>query len=162
MQVETVDSLYPGRASISATLDMLITLLHLGRTGWLNVLQERDESKIYLQNKLEEFAEEIGEIPIVVPGNDISFGLMLNSLSANASLLGAMLFQRCASGARVIVPGTVKKVSGIGFNNYGSSSDEYPHAYMTIAAALGANLREIDTFFDRLRKALITYKKQQK
>jgi hypothetical protein len=34
---------YPGRAGVSAHLDVFITLLHLGQQGWLKVLQEREE-----------------------------------------------------------------------------------------------------------------------
>lgn len=34
---------YPGRAGVSAHLDLLMTLLHLGQQGWMQVLQDREE-----------------------------------------------------------------------------------------------------------------------
>ena len=43
MQVERVNSLYPGRASMAPLLDLLITLLHWGAAGWQQVLQQREE-----------------------------------------------------------------------------------------------------------------------
>jgi O-phospho-L-seryl-tRNASec:L-selenocysteinyl-tRNA synthase len=34
---------YPGRAGVSAHLDLLMTLLHLGQQGWLKLLDEREQ-----------------------------------------------------------------------------------------------------------------------
>lgn len=39
--VDRVNAAYPGRASGSPMLDLLITLLHWGATGWTKVLQAR-------------------------------------------------------------------------------------------------------------------------
>lgn len=47
--VEAVSSGYPGRASASAHVDLGITLLHWGRSGWLKVLGERESLFAYLQ-----------------------------------------------------------------------------------------------------------------
>ena len=37
--VDSVNAAYPGRASASPMLDMLMTLLYWGREGWLKALQ---------------------------------------------------------------------------------------------------------------------------
>ena len=37
--VDRINSAYPGRASNSPMLDLLITLLHLGASGWTKMLQ---------------------------------------------------------------------------------------------------------------------------
>jgi len=37
--IEAVNSAYPGRASATPMLDLLITLLHWGASGWQNALQ---------------------------------------------------------------------------------------------------------------------------
>lgn len=40
---------YPGRAAAAAHVDLMITLLHLGERGWLQVLSERKQMFRYLQ-----------------------------------------------------------------------------------------------------------------
>jgi hypothetical protein len=47
--VEAVSSAYPGRASASAHIDLAITLLHWGRSGWLKALAEREALFTYMQ-----------------------------------------------------------------------------------------------------------------
>lgn len=47
--VDTVSKAYPGRASASAHIDLAMTLLHWGRSGWQRVLAEREELFVYLQ-----------------------------------------------------------------------------------------------------------------
>ena len=41
--VEDISKSYPGRASMSPLLDLLITLLHLGAEGWTGLLKSREE-----------------------------------------------------------------------------------------------------------------------
>lgn len=53
VQVERVNSLYPGRASMAPLLDLLITLLHWGEEGWRGVLQRREELYIYALHALQ-------------------------------------------------------------------------------------------------------------
>lgn len=52
-QVDRVNSLYPGRASMSPLLDLLITLLHWGAAGWRSVLQQREELYTYARQQLQ-------------------------------------------------------------------------------------------------------------
>jgi O-phospho-L-seryl-tRNASec:L-selenocysteinyl-tRNA synthase len=162
--IETVNSLYPGRASIAPTMDVLMTLLHLGRSGWLGLLQDRVHAKEYLIEKLREASLQVSEHPIIVEGNDISFGMTLDSLGENATFLGSMLFQRCASGARVLVSeDKAKNIGGVIFaRGFGQSYDDYPHRYMTVAAALGTTTTEIDEFFSRLKVCIAEFRKKHK
>jgi len=150
--INTVNSLYPGRASISPTLDVLMTLLHWGKSGWVEELDKREATQEYLVKRLFEVCDTLSESPILVPSNDISFGMTLDSFGENASFLGSMLFQRCASGARVLTNTGKKRVciGGVEFQHFGQSHDAYPHTYMTIAAALGTSKSEVDGFFSRL------------
>lgn len=48
--VDKVSSLYPGRASMGPVLDLFITLLSLGVSGWTGLLQERKENAKWLRN----------------------------------------------------------------------------------------------------------------
>ena len=162
MILDRVNTMYPGRASMGPSMDVTMTLLHLGETGWRAALDKRVAAKARLCQRLEEVCAELGETPIICPGNDISFGMTLDTFSQGsnqsdgpshgASFLGAMLFKRCASGARVLVSsGKETSVGGLTFKNFGQSHDSYPHAYLTVAAALGMDDMEIDEFFLRLR-----------
>lgn len=143
--------LYPGRASISPTMDVVMTLLHWGKSGWVGELKKRMDTKEYLIQRLSEVSATLSERPIIVPSNDISFGLTLDTFGQDATFLGSMLFQRCASGARVLCPDTgTRNVGGIQFRNFGQNHDEYPHRYMTVAAAIGTRTQDVDEFFSRL------------
>jgi O-phospho-L-seryl-tRNASec:L-selenocysteinyl-tRNA synthase len=152
--VDALNRLYPGRAAMAPLLDVLITLLHFGAAGWERVLNQREQLHTYALGALNRCAAELGERVLNVPGNPISMALTLDSLQGQgqqaATFLGSMLFARCASGARVIVPGKVQEVGGMTFHGYGASWDEYPHAYITVAAAIGMTVQEVDEFMQRL------------
>lgn len=68
--------------------------------------------------------------------------------------LGAMLWHRRVSGARVIARGTAQKVAGIEFSGYGSSCDAYGSHYVTAAAAIGGSVAEVDAFCAKLQRCM--------
>jgi hypothetical protein len=72
--------------------------------------------------------------------------------TSSATMLGAMLWQRHVSGVRVICRHKRQSVAGIEFEGYGSSCNEYPHDYMTAAAALGVSREDVDVFVDKVKK----------
>ena len=71
-----------------------------------------------------------------------------------ATMLGSMLFHRGVSGSRVVQPGKTSVVEGISFQDYGAHHNAYPHTYLTVAAAIGTEPKDIDEFISRLRKCL--------
>jgi hypothetical protein len=77
------------------------------------------------------------------------------------TFLGSMLFHRCVSGTRVIGRGKVQAVEGITFQGYGAHCDDYPHDYLTVAAALGTEEADIDEFCLRLRKCFLEFRKKE-
>ncbi|CAI5463519.1 unnamed protein product [Closterium sp. Yama58-4] len=78
--VNAVNASYPGRASISPILDVLITLLSLGASGWQALLQEREQLMPYLREKMRGVAERHGEWLLQSPDNPISLAISLSSL----------------------------------------------------------------------------------
>ena len=98
----------PGRASASPVLDAFMTLLSLGRRGFAQLMDEREEMMRYLAEQLGQLAARHGERLLQTPHNPISLAMTLSQIepAADASQLGTMLFARCVSGARVVVPGT--------------------------------------------------------
>lgn len=161
--IEIVNKLYPGRAAMAPLLDVLITLLHWGAAGWRQMLQQREELYPVMLAALQECAAEVGERVLVTPENPISMGITLDSLNQGppgATFLGSMLFARGASGARVVAPGKVQEVAGIKFQGYGASCDNYPSAYLTVAAAIGSTKEDIDEFLRRLRTCFEEFRKK--
>jgi len=68
------------------------------------------------------------------------------------SLFGSMLFTRCISGTRVVSRHQNKIIGGQEFVGFGSSTDRFPHAYLTAACAVGLSGGELEEFFVRLDK----------
>ena len=60
---------------------------------------------------------------------------------------------RCISGTRVVPRGKVQSVAGLSFVGYGAHHADYPHVYLTAAAAIGTTREEVDEFAARLSKA---------
>lgn len=166
--VKNIGKTYAGRASSSPHVDLFITLLSMGINGYKSLLEQRQTILKGFPQKLTAVAEKHGERVLVCQQNDISFGITLNGLcekdasSSDVTALGAMLFSRCVSGTRVVPTGTEKKVCGILFRGFGSSVDDYPHSYLTAAAAVGLQEEEVDVFTRRLDKTLSDFKKKQK
>ncbi|GAX79839.1 hypothetical protein CEUSTIGMA_g7279.t1 [Chlamydomonas eustigma] len=165
--VEGVNKVYPGRAAVNAHVDLLMTLLHWGARGWRQVLQGREDVLPYLRECLEKAAETVGERVLVTPNNPISMAMTLNKLQQqvgdqksthrDATFLGSMLWSRFISGTRVVPKGKKQSVAGIDFLGYGSHADDYPHVYLTAAAAIGTKRGECLEFVDRLIRAYQEY-----
>jgi hypothetical protein len=83
--IEAVAKNYPGRASMTAHWDLLVTLLYWGVTGWTEKLQQREDLFEYLKEKLAAAAAEVGERVLSTPGNPISLGMTLDGLAAAAA-----------------------------------------------------------------------------
>lgn len=147
-------------------LDVFVTLLGLGVSGYKQLLQQRAEMFDYLKVKLGEVAKAHGERVLATRGNAISLGMSLSNLAtvgnepADLKFLGSMLFTRCVSGTRVVIPGEGKTVAGHDFIGYGSHVDAYPTPYLTAAAAIGMQRQEVDVFVERLSKGIKDYKKK--
>ncbi|DAZ95164.1 TPA: hypothetical protein N0F65_012418 [Lagenidium giganteum] len=169
--VERVAKLYPGRASVTPTLDFFITMLQMGRNGYKDLLKQRKQLAKYMKTKLEELAEEFGERVLRVPHNEISFAMTLSTLFGNddaaadntkaLTFFGAMLFSRGVSGTRVVSGRDKKVIAGHEFESFGAHYDGYPDPYITCACAIGMTPQEVDAVIDKLRKTMAEWKKKQ-
>lgn len=112
--VDKISNLYPGRASMSPILDLFMTLLSLGASGWKRLLQERKDNAAWFQERFSEAADKQGMRLLKVPANRISFAVDLSSLAASLkekgqgdtdhlTFLGSALFTRRVSGPRVVL-----------------------------------------------------------
>lgn len=133
-------------------------------------LQEREKLYLYCHDRLEAFAAAHSCRLLETPDNPISFALTLDSLAESGdetqlrglpiTQLGSMLFHRCVSGTRVIGQGVQQEVAGVTFNGYGAHCDQYPHDYLTVAAALGTSQSDVDLFLVRLDTCFKHFRKQ--
>jgi len=166
--VDRIAKSYPGRASASPCVDLLATLLGLGRTGWRQLLDDREARLEGFRVRLADVARRHGERVLDTPHNRISFGVTLSTLAAKARRIhsdeaairdkctkfGSMLFTRCVSGTRVVALDlTPKDIGGHAFVGWGASCDAYPMPYFTVACALGACDAELAEFLEKLDRA---------
>ena len=63
-----------------------------------------------------------------------------------------MLLLRCVSGTRVVPMAQEKIIHGTSFMGFGSSTNAFPHSYLTAACAIGLKGNEMEEFFTRLDK----------
>ena len=184
-RIKAISNLYPGRASAAPIVDLFITLLQMGKDGYLQLLQRRQRCFEKMKKALSAFSLKNHLYLIPNPKNSISLAVSLDpptSLSnlslysqeeeeekqdsttqstisfTNSSELGGMLYNAGISGARV-VGNDKKKICGIEFQNYGSHSQNYPFLpYITLAAAIGIEEEEIDGMISRLEENLRRYR----
>lgn len=97
--------MYPGRAAMAPLLDLLITLLHWGASGWRSVLAQREALYSYAQQRLQQFAAQHGERVLATPGNPISLALSLHSFEPAA-------VQQVAGGERPAAAGEQQAAAG--------------------------------------------------
>ncbi|KAK1346011.1 hypothetical protein QTO34_008480 [Cnephaeus nilssonii] len=163
--IQEISKMYPGRASASPSLDVLITLLSLGSNGYKKLLKERKEMFSYLSIQLKKLAEAYDERLLHTPHNPISLAVTLKTLDEHrdkaVTQLGSMLFTRQVSGARVVPLGAVQTVSGYTFRGFMSHTNDYPCAYLNAASAIGMKTQDVDLFIKRLDKCFKIVRKEQ-
>jgi len=142
----------------------------MGENKWNQLKKEQKENYVYFKNLLKKVFENnsgnneltvIKERVLETPNNPISIGLTLTTLqnenNKDITRLGSMLFSRCVSGCRVVVPKTNCTISKFVFDDYGSHIENgYPSPYLTVAAAFGIQKTEADEFVFRLLKCFHT------
>lgn len=182
-----ISQTYPGRATSSPVIDLFITLLSMGQSGYSQLLEDRKKVYEYFKSQLKILASSFGEHIVETPGNQISIAMTLDSFSSssnssnisstdqgtvsdaqiadngpspstkpdlNQTFIGAMLFNHCTSGIRVVSKGKSQKINGWQFSGYGSHHNEYPSVYLTVAASVGMTCKDVDLTIKRLQKVL--------
>jgi O-phospho-L-seryl-tRNASec:L-selenocysteinyl-tRNA synthase len=148
---EFANKIYPGRASMSPILDLLITLLELGNRRLKELLVERKETFAYMISKLQGIE---GVTVLNIPKNQISLTLTVDSSSVLDEELGSELFLRNVSGCRVFVRSDKMKNIDRGIppmRNFGChSSEPIVDRYINVACAIGSTKLDVDLFVSRL------------
>ena len=141
--IKRISALYPGRSSISGVVDLFISIMHLGISGWIKQNNERKELFDYLKSGLIRRG-----FNLVRSNNDISIAIKNDSDKID----GPKLFARGISGLRTINGGETKTINDIEFKGWQSHTKSYPFDYSTVAVALGCTRSEIDLFLEMVKK----------
>ncbi|KAG8190429.1 hypothetical protein JTE90_009266 [Oedothorax gibbosus] len=156
--VDNVGKMYPGRGSANPSLDLFITLLNIGKKGYLELLAQREKLFIYLKSELLTVTEDFGGEVLDTPSNRLSIGFSLNQFESLHrkffTEIGSMMFSKFVMGARLVAPGETKIISGHEFKNWGSHTDEHTVGYLTASAAIGVTKEDIDGFIKHFRHVL--------
>ena len=73
-----------------------------------------------------------------------------------------MLFSRAVSGTRVVTGAKITAIDGRAFRGYGAQCDAYPFApYITAAAAMGMEVKDVAVLAERLRRTLRDFQRQE-
>lgn len=99
---------------MSPVMDLFITLLSLGSSGWKKLLDDRKDNAAWFQKELGAAVERQGLRMLSVPANKISFAIDLSPLAKSLeskgqgdvdhlTFLGSALFTRRVSGPRVVL-----------------------------------------------------------
>ena len=141
---ERANRLYPGRASMSPILDLLITLLELGSKGFTALIKERKENFAYLASELAT-VERLRVLSI--PKNQISLAIVSDREPTIDDQLGADLFLRNVSGGRVFVRSDKPKSFDENIPplvNFGChSTNPVADQYLNAACAIGTTKSKI-------------------
>ena len=78
--IASIGRAYPGRACAGPVLDVFVTLLSLGSSGYKTLLAQRKGVFIYLKQQMETVAAKHGERLLVTGKNAISIGALLTAL----------------------------------------------------------------------------------
>uniref|UniRef100_A0A3B3RJ49 O-phosphoseryl-tRNA(Sec) selenium transferase n=1 Tax=Paramormyrops kingsleyae TaxID=1676925 RepID=A0A3B3RJ49_9TELE len=161
--IQEISRMYPGRASASPSLDVLITLLTLGANGYKKLLKERKEMYTHLAKEVRKLAEGHGERLLNTTHNPISLAMSLDSLEVRnpdaVTQLGSMMFTRQVSGARVVPLGGEQVIGGHTFRGFMSHSESYPCPYLNVASAIGITHGDVALCMRRLDKCLRSLRK---
>ncbi|KFM79641.1 O-phosphoseryl-tRNA(Sec) selenium transferase, partial [Stegodyphus mimosarum] len=161
--VEEVGKMYPGRGSGTPSTDVFITLLNIGKRGYLDLLEQRKKLYVYLKEELQKIASEFGENILEVPGNCLSVAFTLKQFESHhhkfITEIGSMLFSKFVMGARLVAAGDDKTVGGYKFKNWGMHTDEPFVSYFTASATIGVTKEDIDIFLKQLKQVLLKVQK---
>lgn len=136
--IEWTSDTYAGRASAAPVIQTLAALLSLGHERYKELQQQQLENLALLKDNILNIAEKLNQRVLEIE-NPVAFAITMDNLDVHE--IGARLYN-----ARVTGPRAVKK------GDFGSSTENYPHSYIVMNAAIGVRKEDVDTATDKLYK----------
>ena len=142
--INKISQTYAGRASAAPVVNFLISVLSLGINGYQKLIEEQQQNRKLLQEKLKAVADKINE-RILDINNPIAVALSLKNLKEEQLYdLGGALYNLRVTGPRVYNP---KETA------FGTCCENYTTPYIVMNAAIGATTRDIELAVERFVKA---------
>ncbi len=150
---EKVSQVYAGRASSAPYVQLLISLLSMGTSGYLKYRAMQKQNKELLEERMNSLAEKINE-KIIKSNNPVSVAMTLNNLSKESIAdLGGYLYNLRITGPRVVDPRE---------KSFGCCSEQLRMPYIVMNAAIGASSVEIEKAVQKLGNAIEEIKRKEK
>jgi O-phospho-L-seryl-tRNASec:L-selenocysteinyl-tRNA synthase len=136
--IESVADTYAGRATAAPVVQTLAALLAIGLDTYKDLQKEQLENKSFLEKQMAELAEKLGQRVLSV-WNPVACAITMDGLDVRE--IGARLYNARVTGPRAIKKGEI-----------GSSTENYPHSYIVMNAAIGASRNDVETATKKLYK----------
>jgi len=144
--IDKISQAYAGRASATPIVNFLISMLSFGISGYQKLIEEQQQNRKILEEKLSEVAIKINERLLDVH-NPVAVALSLETLKTEQLYaLGGALYNLRVTGPRVYNP---KEKS------FGTCCENYPTPYIVMNAAIGSKTKDITSAVERLEKAYL-------
>jgi O-phospho-L-seryl-tRNASec:L-selenocysteinyl-tRNA synthase len=142
--IDKISQAYAGRASATPVVNFLISMLSFGISGYQKLIEEQQQNRKILEEKLSEVAIKINERLLDVH-NPVAVALSLETLKTEQLYaLGGALYNLRVTGPRVYNP---KEKS------FGTCCENYPTPYIVMNAAIGSKTKDITSAVERFEKA---------
>jgi len=139
-----ISQTYAGRASATPIVNFLISVLSLGINGYQKLIEEQQQNRKILEEKLKIVADNINE-RILDIYNPIAVAVSLKNLKEEQLYaLGGALYNLRVTGPRVYNP---KETA------FGTCCENYTTPYIVMNAAIGATTKDIELAVERFVKA---------
>ncbi|QEE14339.1 O-phosphoseryl-tRNA(Sec) selenium transferase [Promethearchaeum syntrophicum] len=143
--IKEISKSYAGRASASPVVQLLVSLLSMGKQGYLSRIEFQKENRTFLEDSLLELANEFNE-QIIECNNPVSCAMSLKNIKPEKIQdLGGILYNLRVTGPRII---------NIHKDPFGSCTTEMKWPYVVMNAAIGVEKKHIFEAVDRLKRAI--------
>jgi len=143
--VEAISKCYAGRASASPVVQLLVSLLSMGKQGYLSRIEKQQQNHKILEEALTNVGKEFNE-QIIECNNPVSCAMSLKNISKEKIQdLGGILYNLRVTGPRFI---------NIHKDPFGSCTTEMKWPYVVMNAAIGVKKEHIIEAVDRLKRAI--------
>lgn len=145
--ISKISQAYAGRASAAPVVNFLISMLSLGINGYQKLIEQQQNNRNILEEKLRETANKLNERVLEI-FNPVAVAVSLENLKKEQlDALGGVLYNLRVTGPRVYHSGES------GESVFGTCCKSYPTPYIVMNAAIGAKKRDIISAVERFEKA---------
>ncbi|GJQ73098.1 hypothetical protein Trydic_g1727 [Trypoxylus dichotomus] len=141
---------YPGRASSSSTIDIFISLLSLGKNGYLKLLHDKERLCRYFQESLSPLADKYKKFITSVMTNPTSVALFFSGNIPDLSRLKQVLRRSPSINVYFLTTRESKTLSNYKFEEWGTHGAVCTMPLIVFRLSLGTSQNDIDNILENL------------